>query len=494
MRFPHIERKALIPLIGLIAVFGVSRVLYDLAGIRFDGNTYLGYWQFIDPELLRTDLWRSIFYLHSQPPLMNLFTGILLQWFPTYHQAVFHILYFLTGLALTISIYLLGLSIRFPRWCAALLAAWFTLSPGTVLYEHWLTYTYPLTAVLTLSAVCLFQFADTRKIGWGLLYFFLLASVALSWALFHIIWLFALFFLGLWLMPERRKVWLAALVPILLVTGWYAKNLITIGEFTASSWAGMNLSKIATFRIPEKDRKQMIKAGVLSKFAEYPPFRNPLVYLKLLPDTPTTGIPLLDSPYTSLGGRNHHHLVYVEASRYYLRDALQVIRLEPGYYLQSIGQAYYIFFHSSSDFDLVIGNRGRIRQLDTWWNRLFYGQWLNDEDSGERLNSISPLNIGWWIIIGFSVVLISSPIFIWQNRGSIMNPDTLLVLFMSINILYVALVGNTMDIGENNRFRFAVDPFILVLFTFSVSQAINALIRRLTKKGAASDFRQQSIN
>jgi len=42
----------------------------------------------------------------------------------------------------------------------------------------------------------------------------------------------------------------------------------------------------------------------------------------------------------------------------------------------------------------------------------------------------------------------------------------MLVFFMAYNIFFVTLVGNLMDIGENNRFRFTVDPFLLILFIF----------------------------
>jgi hypothetical protein len=34
---------------------------------------------------------------------------------------------------------------------------------------------------------------------------------------------------------------------------------------------------------------------------------------------------------------------------------------------------------------------------------------------------------------------------------------------MMLNIFYVTVVGNFMDIGENNRFRYVVDAFILLL-------------------------------
>jgi hypothetical protein len=466
MRLPKVERQALYPFLALLITFLVSRAGYALAGIQFQGDTYLGYWQFIDPKLLQTDLWRSVFYLHSQPPLMNLLTGIMLQVFPDEHTAVFRSLFFLSGLVLMISIYQLGISMGFSHWLSAILSAWFMISPGTVLYENWLAYAHPLTTTLALAGAALYIFAGTHRLRWGVLFFSLLAVAALTWSLFHITWLLAILLMMVYVFQERRKVLLAALIPVILLAGWYAKNLVIVGEFTASSWAGMNLSKIATFRVPEKERRLLIKSGELSKFAQYPPFRNPQFYLKLLPDTPTTGIPLLDLPETSLGSRNHHHLVYVEASQYYLRDALRVIRLKPQYYLRSIGQAFYIFFHSSSDFDLILGNRGHIYGFDLWWNRLFFGQWLDDETSIDRNVSMSPLHAGWVIIVAFSVALISSPLFLWQNRKSLSDPQKLLVLFMSFNILYVTLVGNLMDIGENNRFRLVVDPFILMLFIY----------------------------
>ena len=157
----------------MLIVFVISRVLYDRAGIHFQGDTYLGYWQFIDPELLRTDLWRSVFYLHSQPPLTNLLTGIVLQIFPVGHEEVFHILYFMIGIILAISIYSAWESpCVFRPGFQRLISAWFMVSPGTVLYEHWLAYAYPLTAALTLSGFCLYQFIRTEKelLGTDILY------------------------------------------------------------------------------------------------------------------------------------------------------------------------------------------------------------------------------------------------------------------------------------------------------------------------------------
>jgi hypothetical protein len=274
-------------------------------------------------------------------------------------------------------------------------------------------YAYPLTAALTLATVCLYQFIHTKKNYWGLMFFMLLGGISLTWSLFHIVWMIGIIVMLLVVITERKKVILVAFLPMLLVTGWYAKNFFIVGEFTASTWAGMNIAKIATFRMPEEERKQMVKAGELSKFALIPPFRNPLVYLKILTDTPITGIPVLDKPETSLGGRNHHHLVYVEASKYYFRDAIHMMRVNPNYYLRSVNQAVYIYFHSPSDFDLITGNRTYIAAFDLWWNRLFYGQWKNDETSVGRNSSMSVEYVGWWIIFSFLIAAVGSVLFLW---------------------------------------------------------------------------------
>ncbi len=463
-------------LLGVWLVFVISRILLDAMGIEFHTETLFS-WHIIDLPLLREDLWRSVFYLHSQPPLLNIFIGIVLQIFPENYEAVFHVFYYLTGIILAGAIYYLGLSMRFPNWLAATLSAWFMLSPATILFEHWLTYTYPLVAALTFSGICLYQFVKTKRKRWGAAFFFLLAGMSMTWSLFHLIWLLGVVAILYFVWGERKKVVLAALLPVLFVIGWYSKNAVIAGDFSASSWAGMNLSKIVTFRISEKERKQMVKAGRLSQFALIPPFRNPNIYLKILPNTPKTGIPILDNAETSLSRRNHHHLVYAEASRYYLKDALLLIYLKPGVYARSVIQAIYIYFHSPSDYEFLTDNRAHIEVVDQIWNRAFYGQWQTDSTATALLNHLAATHVGWLIVVSFVTALIGGVNFLRKNRERLAEPLNLLILFMIYNILFVSIVGVTMDIGENNRFRWVVDPFLMVLFVFVIRNIMILLFK-----------------
>lgn len=468
----NIKFKTLPPLVCVLVLFVVSRVIYNSAGILFEGDTYLGHWHFIDVKLLKTDLIRNVYYLHSQPPLLNLFTGIILQTFPANHDDAFNLIFYLAGLIFATSLYFLGNILGLRPWTSAIIAGLFIISPSAILYENWLSYSFMLAAIMTLAGLFLHEFAQTKKTIWGFLFFLMLAGLALTWSLFHIVWLYVITIVLLFLFPRnRKKISLAALIPVLLVTGWYAKNLILYREFTASSWAGMNLANITTFRISEKERKALQRSGELSELATIFTFRNPVVYLKLFPDTPLTGIPVLDEPEPNQ--INHHHLVYVEASRYYLKDALKIIRLHPYTYLQSIGQATYIYFHSTSDFDFLYGNRQKIGGFDLWWNRLFYGQWGVGEKMEIRMTlNKSIQNVGWLVVAAFLVSLVSGVCYLYNNARQLSKPRTVLVLFMLYNILFVTVIGNMMEIGENNRFRFVIDPFILVLFVFFMRDQI----------------------
>ena len=50
-----------------------------IAGVRFDAHALGIYYQFIDPPLLESRLLESLFYSHGQPPLFNLFLGLVLK-------------------------------------------------------------------------------------------------------------------------------------------------------------------------------------------------------------------------------------------------------------------------------------------------------------------------------------------------------------------------------------------------------------------------------
>ena len=456
-------RKEFLAPVILGVIFIVSRTLYRAAGLQFDAGTITRIWHFIDIELLKHDLWRSVFYLHTQPPLMNLLTGIGLQLFPASYASIFQAFFLLGGFILTLAIYFLGKRLAFPEFLSVTLAVWFAVSPATLVFENYFFYTYPTMVLLTISAVFLARFLEKKRAVYGFLFSLLLATNALTWSLFHLVWLLGCFgIVALLLKGDRRKaLWL--LPAFLLGFAWYAKNGILYGSFTASSWAGLNVFKTVTIRIPEKVRKQWIKEGIVSELALVPPYRSPDVYLKYFPDTPHTGVPLLDDINMSNGYRNQHHLTYVYAGERYLKDSVRMVLHAPRYYLSTLPFSLYIHLHSASDYKPVQGIRLPIDRWDTLWNRLFYGQWQKDESIDERASTIFPDHLGWWLAISFIFVILAAPHYLWHQRDRLYTVDYGLTLFMFWNIVFVSAAGILLDLGENNRTRFSVDPFILLV-------------------------------
>jgi hypothetical protein len=94
-------------------------------------------------------------------------------------------------------------------------------------------------------------------------------------------------------------------------------------------------------------------------------------------------------------------------------------------------------------------------------------------------------HVGWWIVLGFFIVSAGSVVFIWRNLRRLAEAENMLALFMAYNIFFVTVVGNLMDIGENNRFRFTVDPFILILLVFFLRNMTALFPRHISDKARA---------
>ena len=142
-----IPAKLTNPTIIVALAFVASRWLYCLLGVRFDKTILYYAEQFLDVNLLQERLIESIFYLHCQPPLFNLFLGSILKAFSEHLDTVFHLAYFGFGLLMAVSLVALMNRLGLPRLLSTILTVIFVASPVTVLYENWLFYVYPVASV-----------------------------------------------------------------------------------------------------------------------------------------------------------------------------------------------------------------------------------------------------------------------------------------------------------------------------------------------------------
>ena len=477
-------------LLWLITVFIISRCLFFAVGVRFDASPLEDFLQFIDLPLLKERLLESIFFLHSQPPLFNLFLGIMIKIFPQHYAQAFHGVYLIVGLLFFLSLFSLmkrlGIRDTLAFWCTVL----FMMSPAVILYENWLFYSYPVAAILCFSALFLHRFVEKFRFSDGLVFFALLAALALIRSVFHLYWfLIILSWLVLSYHQQWKKVVLTALIPFLCAGLVYLKNFIIFGTFSVSAvFLNAQLAQVTILGFTDKEINALVQDNKISllTFKEIGTgFYDIGRYYQEYLDVKLTGIPVLDQHIKSSGYPNYNSLLSLMTSQYYRDDALSVLRYDRRGYWRAVKQACQMYFFPGPT-DVVLNNRKWIRDYeDIYYFPFYHLNQLNGRHLYERLlwHLYGFHQIQWdgisrvWffsVVLTYLVVIGFAGYFLIRHSRQGEGPQAccMTLLFICFNIVYNFIGHNFLIFLGNNRYRFDVDAFYLVLFAF----CLNALI------------------
>lgn len=443
----------------LLGVFVLSRCIFFLNGVLYDTRELNQGWQFLDVELLRHDLLRSVFYQHSQPPLFNLFLGVVLKIAPHDYALVFQAIFTLAGLGVYLLLFALMRRLGISRLLAFALCSSFVVSPSAILYEQWLFYTLPLTLLLLLSAWTLLRFFDTQRTGWLFVFCLTLFGLCGTQSIFHLLY-FALIVAALMRVKRehRRKIALVAAVPFLLVLSIYVKNEIVFGQFTASSWLGMNTAINRIDYAPLPEREQFIAQGRISPVSLLEPFstldKYPAEY-RVVP-AKFADIPTLSQVVKSSGDGNYNHYGYIGISQHYGQDTRYILSRNPRALIRGGAKGWVQYFCSSSDYLFFYEeteNTPLLRIENTLYDHVFYGR-------------LPKHGVCLFLLIGLPFLVLYAVRAARNQKILLDETQRFLLFYLAFTILYVALVGNTLNATENNRIRFMTDPFSLVLLGF----------------------------
>ncbi len=440
--------------IGLVGAFLTVEMIYHACGIRFDATPLNYSWQILDPMLLRTDLLRSVWYLHSQPPVFNLCLGIVVKLTGSYWESAFHLLYVGCGLGLYIGLVILMQRLGARRRFAVLAATLFLVSPSFVLYEHWLFYTFPVAMLLVMTVLALAQFLDRPSPMRGLVFcslMFLLCGIQSTYQFPYFV--FIVVGLAATHARGRRAILYGAVLPFALLCTLYLKNAVIFGVPSTTSWAGMSLAKMTIGYLSTNTLHTLVTSGTISPLSLIEPFSPPDAYPPAYFTTAGfDGVPAVSARLKSTGYGNMNHVGYARASQQYLQDSLTVLWLDPRTLAAASGDAWWIYSWSSSEYRFLERNRIHIAAWNRAFNHVLYGRW---RDSGVYLGLVIALSLA----VAFAIAVLFSRAYAgdWQLLAC--------VLF---NVLYVAVVGNLVEMGENNRFRFATDALSMAIFTLMV--------------------------
>jgi hypothetical protein len=470
-----------------VAWFAVY-VLACLTGQRFNTD-YLNYgWQLIPWDVLSTDPLRSVFYLHIQPPLWNLFLGTTAWLSPFSDRVTLQVLMALIGFAVAWLAAVLGQRLGLSRRVAVIVALIATLHPEVLkgAFEP----TYELATAALLLAVLIAVSDLTRKEN-VLRSLVILASAvtvtALTRSLYHPAWALVIVIFGLWLM-RRRINWKSSVlvlsIPVIFMGSWMAKNEVMFGHTTMSSWFGMNLQRAVIPVLPKDDLDEMYAKGQISEIAMIGPFGKYELYENVFEDcVPTRSHRSLAEPMrtTDQWSPNFNFECFLPLYDQAGKDAIAVIKEHPEAWLE--GRLWSlrttiavspipsesksevmtgldrVFSMARLDFGGVLSTKG--------WGTPIYGQLEAHADFGLMLIPMY-LTIGW---IGLWQIL-------QRLRRKQLSAASTIYVVGSFTVAFTVIVGAIAELGEQSRFRTMIDPIVTVMFLALVIPVVQRWYRR----------------
>jgi hypothetical protein len=140
-------------------------------------------------------------------------------------------------------------------------------------------------------------------------------------------------------------------------------------------------------------------------------------------------------------------------------------------------EAWSIYFRGPGELRFLgAENLGAVQPASDLYDTLFF---LRRPRPGTGENARAPARY-WGLIVGLPVIF-AFGLAAAFGRGPGRRLDRsqrLLAGFLCFNIAYVAVVGNSLELGENNRFRFETDPLSVCLLGLSLQGGLDRLRRR----------------
>ena len=483
-------RRSLRGAIVLVAVFIASRIVFYAVGLRFDARALKGqvdYLQLLDLRQLKHHLIESIWYLHSQPPLFNFATGLLLHLPPSAVEPAAIAVGMALGLVMVLSCYYLCLELHLPQWLALMVGVLVIFDPADVLYQNWYFYSFPTAVTITFAALCIARYVRTRSLSWGVGYFASLMAVVLMNSTFQWIWfVVAIAPVAVVLRYRWRSVLVAAVVPVLVVGGLYVKNAIVFGTSTTSSWFGMNLANVTLAHAsPQQIRKLLAEKGT-SPIGDKLAFQALGVYARDYRPHAATGVTVLDQRLKSDGLPNLNNVDYIAISSEYTRDDLRYIEDDPTSYAHDVAQGAELFFRPQEQYFFLWPGAQRLSGYVRPYDVLIDWQphapnYASIQVPAGRTTIVWPLGkvtAASWdqmslsAVAIYALVLLVSPFVVWRRRNR--SSYAAALAFIWISSAYVFVVANVSDLGENMRFRYDLGPLPLV----AAAAVVVALVRR----------------
>jgi len=478
------DRRPRLAVVILVAAYAVSRIGAAVAGVRYDASVLRGtpltdMWQLLDVRLLQHHLVTSVWHLGMQPPLFNLYAGVLLKLPVGLRSPVEVVVALGLGLTIVCSTYGLLVALRVPRWASLVVTLVAVVaSPAYLLYENWFDYAYPTAAAGTFGAWCLARFLATRRTWFGVGFFGAYATVLLLSSTYQLVWFLAAgAVVAVVLRHHWRTVLVAAALPLLVVGTWTVKDQVQFHTTTTSDWLGMNLARDVLFRAPPDQVAALQRQGRLGPLASVIPFSAPEVYspryVRAVPDP----VAAVGAFHKADGATNFNNPLYARISSQYLHEDLTWIQAHPGAYVDDVLNSAGVWVVGTDQNFTDSTNWPALRSYARLYDRAVEWQPTQDPAPGFVVFARGwhrPAWLSWQAILVTVLAVGATPVLVWRRRRT--DPavaGTLAVLWVTTT--YAFATTTLLEIGENERFRSELGPVPTVLAVVVVTAAVRWL-------------------
>jgi len=450
-------------------------------------------WQLLPVRVLRHNLLGGLAHLHSQPPLFNAFTGVLLQLPRATQASAADAGLLVSAIVVAVSTAGLMLEFRVRRALVLVLVGIFVVAdPAQYLYATFYFYALPTAALATAMAWAAVRWVRTERVVPGAAFGVLAALLVLTNSSYQIYTVAIAAIPVIWVLRRRWHQVLAVLVaPLVVVGAWYLNDLVQFHTATTSSWLGMNLARSTLELDSRADLNALIHQGVLSPTARIIPFGYLGEYGPLGQHAPT-GHPGLDQRL-KLYSPNYNNVAYLGIARRYLGDDLAWVEHRPLQYLRHTTIGMRMWMLPTEQFYATVSSpHYHLGGYTTLYDYLPMLQLTADpyavvavinNHTGPSASNLSLTTLAM-TLLGVFVL----PFVAWRRRRTD-RAAAAGALFCWFIVASVFATTTLIEAAENNRFRFELGGLPLVAATVAVAYAADrsglggGLLRRAGGEG-----------
>ena len=453
--------------VTLLVLFTISRLLLiNFLDVRFEYDWVFQMWHFIDIELLKNKLLESVYYFHYQPPIFNLFLGIIHKQNLISPKLIMQIFFYSLTFLMGVIMFCISKRAGNRDLVSYFLVILFFLFPETIIYENWPIYTWTSSFLLVFGFYCLDRYIKGKKDKHLHLFFLGQLVLILTRSAFHPIFYVTWFLYLLIILRESRlKVFKTFVIYFSVFILISLKNLYEFGFFGVGSGLGFSLYKIAPKVSQEQLDQKKINIDPIFKIV---PVRSVTTYGLMDKEIPSRfeNIEILSKEFKSTLGKfseefsvNLGHYHYLELAKRYQKSAINIIKSYPGEYVKRVFRGTIMFFKPTWDHGFgVTHNAQALQSLINVFTlhkvRLYIESLVIKSEKPWPLRSDIPYSSYIFIPVFYFLV------FIILYRFKLLRLENIQFMFVLYTAVYLVLVSNLIELAENDRYRVMIDPLI----------------------------------